>query len=112
MKLMTKRPRFGGMIATLPGPDRKRTFIDYRFRLTYRDPAPSGPGCLMVWEVEGGRLPYQVAVEQTDGGRLKWHCSCADAVYRGEKLEHTCKHVRGLVESLEAIALPVTAAAA
>jgi hypothetical protein len=106
------KPRFAGMFATIPGPDRKRTPTDYRYQLTYRDAAPHGPGCLMVWDVSGGRLPYQVAVERTDGGQLQWHCSCADAVYRGEDVRHTCKHVRGLVESLELVALPATAAAA
>lgn len=106
------KPRFTGMTATIPGPDRKRTLTDYRYRLTYRDAAPDGPGCLMAWDVSGGRLPYQVAVERTDGGQLRWHCSCADAVYRGEDVRHTCKHVRGLVESLELISLPATAAAA
>ena len=27
---------------------------------------------------------------------MRWHCSCADAVYRGESRAHQCKHVRGL----------------
>ena len=106
------QPRFTGMIATIPGPDRKRTLADYHYRLTYRDSNPDRPGCLMVWEVKGGRLPYQLAVERTSDGRLQWHCSCADAAFRGEDSRHTCKHVRGLVESLAQVALPATTMAA
>jgi hypothetical protein len=100
------QPRFSAITATLPGPDRKRTRKDYRYRMTYQDPMPRGPGCLFVWEVNGGRSAYQVAVEQIEDGALKWHCSCADAVYRGDALQHTCKHVQGLIECLEQLALP------
>ena len=70
------------VMATLPGPTRKRTITPYYYRLTYRNPEPNSPGCALLWEVEGGRL--------------RWHCSCADAIYRGEDAPHTCKHVRGL----------------
>lgn len=100
------------MVAVLPGPDRKQTLSEYLFRVTYRNPAADEPGCVMVWEVCGGRLPYQIAVERTDRGGLKWHCSCADAVYRGDNPEHTCKHVRGLIESIETVSPPVAKASA
>ena len=58
-------------------------------------------GCVMAWEVSGGRGPYQVALERLSPGRMKWHCTCADAVYRGEQdPNHVCKHVTGLLECL------------
>lgn len=81
----------------LPGPTRKRTPHAYRVRLTYRNPSPHDPGCALLWEVEGGRLVYQIAMERRDDGGLRWHCTCADAVYRGENQPHLCKHVRGLI---------------
>jgi len=81
----------------IPGPDRKRTPAEYEYRVIYRQPA-AAPGCRIIWEVIGGRAPYQIAVEQTDRGQLRWHCTCADAVYRGEReANHVCKHIRGLV---------------
>jgi hypothetical protein len=80
----------------LPGPTRKRVPRAYRYRLTYRNPAPAVAGCALLWEVEGGRLSYQIALEREETGRLRWHCTCADAVYRGEDERHVCKHVRGL----------------
>jgi len=53
----------------------------------------------MLWEVLGGRLDYQIALERAESGDLRWHCTCADAVYRGEyDSRHVCKHVRGLKE--------------
>jgi hypothetical protein len=83
---------------SLPGPTRKRARSAYCFRLTYRSAEPSGSGCALLWEVEGGRLPYQIALEREDGGGLRYHCTCADAVYRGEAdARHVCKHVRGLL---------------
>ena len=55
----------------------------------------------MTWDVSGGRLPYQIALERTESGAVRWHCGCADAVYRGERVaEHRCKHVSGLLELL------------
>lgn len=84
--------------ATLPGPDRRRTRVPYRFRLTYQSANPTTEGCALLWEVAGGRLPYQIALEREAGGGLRWHCTCADAVYRGEDSpDHRCKHVRGLL---------------
>lgn len=88
-------------VRPLPGSDRKRTPVTYLFRVVYRAPNSVGLGCVMAWEVGGGRLPYQIALERTANGGLVWHCSCADAVYRSEGTpQHQCKHVRGLAECL------------
>lgn len=87
------------LITVLPGPDRKRTESEYRYRLVYRHPEPDAEGCVMLWHVAGGRQSYQVALERDHRGRLRWHCTCADHVYRGERIaNHVCKHVRGLQE--------------
>jgi hypothetical protein len=102
MKLTTPRPKTAPqLLAELPGPSRKRTPAEYRYRLTYRNPTAED-GCVMVWEVVGGRLTYQIAVERA-GRVTRWHCTCADAVYREDELHHRCKHVRGLAESLAVI---------
>jgi hypothetical protein len=88
----------GEIVATLPGPTRRRLAVSYLFRLTYRNPDPATPGCALLWEVDGGRASYQIALEREEGGGLRWHCTCADAVYRGEDCSHhRCKHVRGLL---------------
>jgi hypothetical protein len=81
----------------LPGPARARTEVPYRYRLTYRNPDRDAPGCLMLWEVSGGRLPYQIALERDDAGRQRLHCTCADAVFRAEAESRVCKHVSGLL---------------
>ncbi len=86
----------GIQIACLPGPTRKRELSPYCYRLAYRNPEPGVAGCALLWEVFGGREVYQIALERRRGGDLLWHCTCADAVYRGENEPHTCKHVRGL----------------
>jgi hypothetical protein len=83
--------------ATLPGPTRKRTPSPYCYRLVFSNPDPGGEGCALLWEVLGGREEYQVALERKRSGELRWHCSCADAIFRGENQPHTCKHVRGLL---------------
>jgi hypothetical protein len=102
------KPSLAVITLILPGPDRKRTLSLYHYRITYRNPDPTEPGCLMTWEVTGGREPYQISVEQTAGGEHLWHCSCADAVYRGEEdHEHVCKHVRGLTDTLPTLGTPV-----
>ncbi len=80
----------------LPGPTRKRTPSPYCYRLTHKCPDESAPGCILSWDVLGGREIYQIALERLPSGQLRWHCSCADAVYRGENAPHVCKHVRGL----------------
>ena len=83
--------------AELPGPTRKRVKSPYCFRLTYRSPDPAAEGCALLWEVHGGRMPYQIALEREAGGGLAWHCTCADYVYRGEDApDYQCKHVRSL----------------
>jgi hypothetical protein len=102
------QPVLGMMMLILPGPDRRRSHSLYQYRVTYRSTDPDERGCIMTWDVTGGRLPYQVAVERTVGGELRWHCSCADAVYRGEdNPNHLCKHVAGLIETIPTIGTPV-----
>src|SRR5947209_14704921 len=82
----------------LPAPDRKRTPKVYFYRLTYRNPREEAAGCVMTWEVYGGRMPYQIAVERRDDRRLRIHCTCADAVFRREEEGRLCKHVQGFLE--------------
>jgi hypothetical protein len=82
--------------AALPGPTRKRTSSPYCYRLTHRNPDAAAPGCVLSWEVLGGREVYQIDLERMASGKTRWQCSCADAIYRGENRPHTCKHVRGL----------------
>ncbi|HEY7330584.1 MAG TPA: hypothetical protein VH592_23290 [Gemmataceae bacterium] len=89
-------PESGVVFTSLPGPTRKRNLSPYCYRLTYRNPQLNEPGCVLLWDVFGGRQEYQIALERETTGKLRWHCTCADAVYRGEDAPHTCKHVRGL----------------
>ncbi len=94
-----KQPRASFAIVTvvLPGPDRKRSPAPYQYRVSYRNPEPKQPGCVMTWEVAGGREEYQVAAERTEDGFLNWHCTCPDAVYHGENRNaYHCKHVQGI----------------
>ena len=85
------------LFADLPGPTRKRTRSPYCFRLMHRSLDPAAEGCALLWEVYGGRLTYQIAAEREAGGRLTWHCTCADHVYRHEDFpDYQCKHVRAL----------------
>jgi hypothetical protein len=86
----------GVVFASLPGPTRKRTPSPYCYRLTYQNPNSGEVGCVLLWDVLGGRDIYQIVLERQASGGLVWHCTCADAVYRGEKQPHVCKHVRGL----------------
>jgi hypothetical protein len=85
------------LFALLPGPDRKRLARPYGYRLTYRNPEVDAAGCVMLWEVSGGRSHYQIALERDEGGSLRVHCSCADAVFRCESEGRFCKHVHGLL---------------
>jgi len=102
------KPALAVITLLLPGPDRKRTYSPYHFRVTYRNPDAAEPGCLMTWEVTGGRDPYQLALEKTAAG-YRWHCTCADAVYRGEDdPQHVCKHVRGLLDTLPVMSASVS----
>jgi hypothetical protein len=82
----------------LPGPDRKRSRSSYAYRLTYRNPQETGAGCVLLWEVSGGRMPYQIALERDESGNLRLHCTCADAVFRAEEEGRFCKHIHGLIE--------------
>jgi hypothetical protein len=79
--------------APIPGPDRKRTIRPYQYHVTYCNDDPHEPGCVLAWEVAGGRVTYQIALEREENGELRWHCTCADAIYR----DRICKHVRGLL---------------
>jgi hypothetical protein len=83
--------------APVPGPDRKRTIRPYLYRVMYCSDNPEEIGCAMSVEVFGGRNSYQLALEREWDGSLRWHCTCADAVYRGEDGRHVCKHVKGLL---------------
>ena len=65
--------------------------------MTYCNNDADEPGCTLACEVVGGRASYQIALERQEDGNLRWHCTCADAVYRGENAPHLCKHVRGLL---------------
>jgi hypothetical protein len=94
-------PAVAGLFGLLPGPDRKRSAAHYRYRLGYRNPDPDAPGCVMVWEVAGGRLAYQIAIERDEAGNLHAHCTCADAIFRAEPEGRCCKHVRGFLEAAE-----------
>jgi hypothetical protein len=84
--------------ALLPGPDRKRTPKVYFYRLNYPNPAADSVGCVMTWEVYGGRMPYQIAIERRENLHLKIHCTCADAIFRREEEGRLCKHVQGFLE--------------
>jgi len=105
MTPLTPNTRFTLLTTVLPGPDRKRQPAPYHYRLTYHNPDPTEPGCVTTWEVLGGRDAYQIALERLPGGDHRWHCTCPDAVYRGEENPdtHFCKHVRGLLELSEAV---------
>ena len=81
----------------VPGPDRKRTIRPYLFHVSYCNPDPKEVGCAMTWEVAGGRLSYQIALERTEDGDLRWHCTCADAIFRAENEGRHCKHVKALL---------------
>jgi hypothetical protein len=84
--------------ALLPGSDRKRRARFYSYRLTYRNSDTEAVGCVLLWQVTGGRQHYQVALERAADGALQLHCSCADAVFRCEAEGRLCKHARGLLE--------------
>jgi hypothetical protein len=85
------------VLAELPGPSRRRLPSPYRYVLSYRGADARAVGCLCTWEVLGGRMEYQIALEREESGTLTYHCTCADAVYRGADRPHLCKHVRGLM---------------
>lgn len=100
MSTRTRTPRpmlpHDVVFTNLPGPTRKRVPSPYCYRLVHENSDPQAVGCALLWDVMGGREIYQVALERDEHGRLHWHCTCADSVYRGERRSHCCKHVRGL----------------
>lgn len=68
----------------------------YTFRLVFQPKQEPNEGCLGVWEVSGGHEKYQIALEHTDRGNKRWHCTCPDAIYRSEPLGRVCKHIVAL----------------
>jgi hypothetical protein len=52
----------------------------------------------MRWEVSGGRMGYLIDLERDGKGNLRFHCTCADAVFRAEEEGRFCKHLRGLIQ--------------
>jgi len=98
MSEQTGRREFPTLFTQLPGPDRKRVTCPYSYQLSYRNPRAQASGCRMIWEVTGGRMAYQIVLEQKESGSLCLHCSCADAVFRAEAEGRFCKHVRGLLQ--------------
>lgn len=107
-----QRASFAIVTVVLPGPDRKRTPAPYQFRVSYRNPEPTEPGCVMTWQVIGGREEYQVATERTEDGRVEWHCTCPDAVYHEDhRNAYCCKHVQGIQALLRSAGEQVPAAA-
>ena len=88
------------LLIELPGPTRKRLPAEYRFLITHRGPVQQDSGCVMTWQVKGGRMDYQISLEKT-ASAWRWHCTCADAVYRGDgNPQHQCKHVQALRDTL------------
>jgi hypothetical protein len=86
------------LVTLLPGPGRKRTTALYRYRVAYRNPDQEAIGCVILWEVTGGRTAYQVALERDDTDNLYLHCTCADAVFHAEDAGRFCKHMHGLLQ--------------
>jgi hypothetical protein len=84
--------------AELPGPDRKRQPTGYHYLLHYRARDPEQIGCVMLWEVSGGRTAYQIAIQRDEAGHIHSHCTCGDAVFRSHVEGHVCKHVRGFLQ--------------
>ena len=85
------------MATVLPGPGKRRAQQSYIYCLKYLNTTPELVGCVMTWDVHGGRLTYQIAVERTPKGELCCHCTCADAVFRAELEGRSCKHVEGFL---------------
>jgi hypothetical protein len=108
MTITTPKPPFALITLVLPGPDRKRSPAAYHYRVTYRNPEPGEPGCVMTWDVVGGRDVYQVALERAADDFHRWHCTCEDAVYRHENQNtHFCKHVTGLIQLFDPLGTTV-----
>jgi hypothetical protein len=107
-----ERKNFAIVTVILPGPDRKRSPAPYQYHVTFRNPEPAEPGCVMTWLVTGGREEYQVACERTADDRLEWHCTCPDAVYHGTyRHAYCCKHVQGIRALIKSASAPLPQAA-
>ncbi len=94
------------LLTLLPGVTRKRLPHVYQFRKTYTRTPACDTSCLATWDVLGGREVYQIASEQTSNGDVLWHCTCADATFRGKTRYYRCKHVSGLLALANELALP------
>src|SRR5438105_2477313 len=70
------RATLGLLSLVVPGPDRKRRPAPYSYRIAFRNPGATEGECVMVWDVYGGRLPYQVAAERNRTG-VRYYCTCA-----------------------------------
>ena len=81
MTTHNQRQSFALITVVLPGPDRKRTPAPYHFRVTYRNPDPTEPGCVMTWEVSAAARSIRSRSSGPTTGELLWHCTCPDAVY-------------------------------
>ena len=65
------------------------------FRLTYRSRDPKADRLYAALGRIRRRSEYQIAVEREEGGCVRWHCTCADWVYRNEDFpDYQCKHIR------------------
>lgn len=91
-------PRPSTLVTLLPGPGRRRDTTAYSYRVKYRSPEPHTPGCVLQWEVSGGRAVYQIDLERDEKRNLRLHCTCADAMFRAEDEGRFCKHVHGLLQ--------------
>lgn len=80
----------------LTGPTRRQGQVPYLFHLIYRASGTKHLGCVLLWMIQGGREPYQIALERTEYGQMIWHCTCADFVYRRNREGCHCKHVNAL----------------
>jgi len=96
-KLIEADATYAVLITVLPGPTRKRVHGLYQYRLIYRHPEPEAEGCLVLWQVTGGREVYQIALQRDERKQLHWHCTCADAIFRAENEGRHCKHVKALL---------------
>jgi hypothetical protein len=95
---MVTLPQLTTLVTLLRSPGRKRTTTLYHYRVIHQNPDPHAAGCVILWEVSGGRSVYQLALERTEAGVLRVQCTCADAVFRAEDQGRFCKHVQGLIQ--------------
>jgi hypothetical protein len=108
----TQAPAKAVLITTLPGSSRDKAHCLYEYRLVYRQTDAEADGCLMLWQVVGGREPYQVALERDEWRQLVWHCTCPDTIYRRDQNpRHLCKHILGLLEFVPPVERPLARAA-